>query len=433
MILIYLPQDSPRCQYVFYLVFKEHLGVEFHVTKDIKKFEEYSGAKINYSGQRINNEFFIKPSKLMFENEIKKQEINVEVKNGIKVLFPNNDDDSGFDIFSSVFYLVSRYEEYLSFNPDKFGRFKAKDSLAFQHNFLEKPVVDIWIDSFRDQLRKKFPNLTFKSPAFDVILTYDIDVAFKYKGRSLGRTLGSALKDIMGFNLRTLKERLQTLFASKKDPWDVYDDLEKIISENGFSSIFFFLLAEKSKHDKNLHYENREMKKLVNYVKTFSGIGIHPSFYTSSNPEKFLTEKERLEKISAEKITKSRQHFLKFRMPETFNSLLSAGITEDYSMAFPEAAGFRAGTSKPFNFYDVKNEKATQLRLFPVTFMEGNFMTKNTMANESIWECIAALIDEVKKVDGTFISIWHNHTISDTKEYKDWRYLHNAMIKKILL
>ncbi len=65
--------------------------------------------------QEYHDGFFIKASPLLFENEIKKQEIQVVEKNNVKVLFPNEEDDLGFDIFSAVFYMLSRYEEYLPF------------------------------------------------------------------------------------------------------------------------------------------------------------------------------------------------------------------------------------------------------------------------------------------------------------------------------
>ncbi len=351
--------------YVFDLIFRDELGIEFQITGDIKRFENYPDEKINYSEKRIENEFFIRSKPFLFETEIKKQEIKVAEKDAAKILFPNEEDDLGFDIFSSVFFLVSRYEEYLPFSADKFGRFRASDTLAFQNNFLEKPIINIWIEILKAKLRKRFSSLEFKEEEFQTILTYDIDVAYKFKGRSFGRNLGSALKDILQFRILNILERIQTLFFSKKDPWDVYDELQKLISQNQLSSVFFFLLADKAKHDRNLHYQNPAMNQLINQVKTFSEIGIHPSFFTSVFPEKILVEKERLENLSGKKITKSRQHYLKFILPETYNSLLKAGISEDYSMGFPEAPGFRAGTCKPFYFYDLKNEKVTSFKNFP--------------------------------------------------------------------
>ena len=428
MLLIYLHEYSTRSHYVFDLIFKEELGIAFQITSNVKEFEAYSDEKINYSDARISNWFFIRASSLLFEKEIKKQEIIVAEKNDTKVLFPNEGDDLGFDIFSSVFYLLSRYEEYLPFKADKFGRFKASDTLAFQNDFLQKPMVNIWIEIFKKALKNKFVQLEFKSTAFTTIVTYDIDVAYKYKGRSFGRTLGSAVKDVIGFSVQNFKKRIQTLLQSKKDPWDVYDELQKMIDQNELSSVFFFLLADKSEHDRNLNYQNPVIKKLVNQIKTFSEIGIHPSFHTSSFPEKILIEKERLEKLSTEKINKSRQHYLKFKLPDTFNALLQSGITEDYSMGFPEVPGFRAGTCKPFYFYDLKKEKKSPIKIFPVTCMDATFIYYLEKSPEKSFMEMLNLLKEVKKVNGTFIPIFHNDILGGNEK---WKSVHDKMIQQI--
>jgi hypothetical protein len=430
MLLIYLSKTSARCQYVLDLVFKEESGIEFRTTNDMREFEAYGGEKLNYSPAKIANEFFIKAPPFLFESEIKKQQIEVVEKDFVKFLFPNEDDDLGFDIFSSVFFMVSRYEEYLPFTPDEFGRFKAEDSLAFQNNFLHLPVVNIWIKIFQEALQKRFPSLKIKQTSFNTIVTYDIDVAYKFSGRSFGRTVGSVGKDLLGFDFKNIRERTQTISKSKKDPWDVYNDLKKIILKNKLQSVFFFLLSDKTNHDRNLNYQNPVMRNLVNKIQGFSEIGIHPSFYSSIFPEKIVIEKERLENLSAKKITKSRQHYLKFILPDTYNSLLAAGITEDYSMGFSKKPGFRAGTCKPFHFYDLKNEKATGLKVFPITFMEGTLVNKKPA--DALKE-ILELLNEVKKVGGTFIPLWHNHTVSDTDEYSAWKKIHDQMIEKILV
>jgi hypothetical protein len=430
MLLIYLPKISTRCNYVFDLIFKQELGIEYRITADIKVFKEYKEEKLNYSGEKAENGFFVKSSSLLFQTDIKNQEIKVEEKEHTKVLFANEECDLGFDIFSATFYMVSRYEEYLPFTTDKFGRYKAEDSLAFQNDFLQIPVVNIWINIFKNKLIKKFPFLKMKTPAFNAIVTYDIDVAYKYRGRSWARTLASAIKDLTALKIEDIITRKKTLFNNQKDPWDVYGELKDLILQNKLRSVFFFLLADKSEHDRNLNYKNSLIKKLINGIELFSEIGIHPSFKTTSFPEKILVEKKRLEELSNQKITKSRQHYLKFVLPDTYNSLLSSGISEDYSMGFPEIAGFRAGTCQPYYFYDLKNEKATDLKIFPVTFMEGSLMNSKKNLSQSLQE-IFNLINHVKEVKGTFISIWHNHTVSETAEYKDWKNIHDEMIKAI--
>ncbi|MDB5221733.1 MAG: hypothetical protein JWN83_400 [Chitinophagaceae bacterium] len=431
MLLIYLPAITSRTEYVFDLIFRNELGIEYITTTDIKIFETYQQEKINYSSTCMGEEIFIKASSLLFEQSIKKINITVEKRQEIPVLFPNADSrDIGFDIFGAVFYMVSRYEEYLPFNPDKHGRFKAADSVAYQNNFLQYPVVNTWINFLKNILAKKFPSLQFYTSSFKAIVTYDIDIAYAFSGRGLLRLSGATAKDVVNFNFKNIINRLGSLFT-KKDPWDVYDFLKDAIIKNKLTSIFFFLVGDYSRYDKNVSYEHPLMVRLIKKVSAFSEIGIHPSYKSSVIPGKILIEKNRLEKISDKPITKSRQHYLKFNLPDTYNQLLAAGITEDYSMGFADIPGFRAGICTPFYFYDLKNEKITSLKIFPMTCMEANFLYYSKLKPEESLEVILALINEVKKAGGIFISVWHNHTVSEDDLYKDWKWVHNEMIKRI--
>ena len=57
-------------------------------------------------------------------------------------------------------------------------------------------------------------------------------------------------------------------------------------------------------------------------------------------------------------------------MPSSYNHLLAAGITHDYSMGFADRVGFRAGTCTPFYFYDLDFEIQTPLKVFPFALMD---------------------------------------------------------------
>jgi hypothetical protein len=429
MLLIYLPQTSPRIDYVFDLVFKHEWEIEYSITNEQQVFENYADEKINYSGTKFNDEFFIQSTPLLSENYISKKDVVVEEKHGTKVLFPTDIScDLGFDVFSAIFYMVSRYEEYLPFTPDIYGRFKASESLAFRNNFLQKPVVNAWIDIFKNALQKKFSSLKITKGSFDAILTYDIDIAYKFKGRNISRTFGSAAKDILRLHFKNVFDRIKALLNIQKDPWDIYEDLGETITKNQLNSIFFFLLGDNTKQDKNLSYTNDHLRTLIKKIKSFSAIGIHPSFITSDFPENIVTEKERLENICHEQIEKSRQHFLKFKLPDTYNALMAAGISEDYSMGFPDAPGFRAGTCKPFYFYDLKNEKATGLKIFPVTCMDATFIYYSKISAEKSLFAILNLMKEIKKVNGVFIPIWHNNYLGENKK---WKSVHDKTVLQI--
>jgi len=433
MLLIYLPTITSRCEYIFQLIFEEEFAIKYQVTTNLKAFEAYEKEKLNYSVKRNNEEFYVRASSFLFEHGIKEIDISGDNKFGTTVLFANDSScDVGFDIFSAVFYMISRYEEYLPFTPDKYGRYKASDSLAYRNKFLQQPVVNIWINIFRNILSERFPYLQLKPSSFNYIITYDIDIAYDFVGKNIFRIIGSTVKDVVQLKFKKFFRHVRSLNNIQRDPWNTYDLLRETIVKNEMHSIFFFLLSDYSRYDKNLNYRHPLMKDLITEVGAFSEIGIHPSYKSSVFPKKILIEKKRLEKLSGKEIYKSRQHYLKFTLPDTYNHLISAGIKEDYSMGFAEMPGFRAGTCKPFYFYDLKNEKITGLKIFPIVAMEASFIYDLKMPPADALDYILKLIEEVKNVGGTFISIWHNDALSETDIYRGWRYVHDKMIERIL-
>lgn len=430
MLLIYIPQTTARIEYIFKIVFELHLGVEYTIITDVEKFKSADGAKLNYSDNRIDDSFFIRAQTLLFENKICDFEIPIKGSGKQTLLFPN-EDDFGMDLFAASFFLLTRYEEYLPFEADTFGRFPAKKSFAFQHGFLEFPVVDIWINRFKEKLHQRFPELTFKSRHFRSILTYDIDIAYKYKGRNFLRTVGSAFKDLVHFDFRNLQQRALVLLKIKKDGWDIYDDLKKNIQENRLNSIFFFLVGDSSKFDKNLKVNHPLMEKLIKQISVFSEIGIHPSFFSNGNEKKLDEEKQNLENIAKRKITKSRQHFLKLKMPDTYSALVTAGIKEDYTMGFPDAVGFRAGTCIPFRFFDLKKNASVDLNIFPAACMDATFIHYLQMPPDEALQQINRLIEEIKMVQGILISIWHNNYLEKTDVNFDWQDCHQNVLNEL--
>ncbi|MEO9209750.1 MAG: polysaccharide deacetylase family protein, partial [Ginsengibacter sp.] len=409
---------------------QDHLGISYSITTNEKEFEEFTQEKLNFSTLRIENSFFIRSANLIFENNIYPQKIPVGHLDSHKVLFPHLDCDLGFDIFSASFYLSSRYEEYLDFTPDEFGRFKAFDSLAYKNDFLELPIVDIWVMYFKKKLIEKFPRIQCSSNNhFKAILTYDIDIAYKFKGRNLMRNAGSTFKDLLQKKIKNIEQRISVLLKLKKDNWDIYDELQHTIQKNKISSVFFFLVGNPSTYDRNLRAESPLMRQLIKRIATFGEIGIHPSFSSNQNKTLLKLEKERLENIVNRKITKNRQHFLKLKFPDTYSNLIALGIKEDYTMGFPEMPGFRAGTCTPFYFYDLQKEQKANLLIFPTSCMEASFKYYLKSSPENSILTIKNIIDSVQKVNGTFISIWHNDNLEDTQLDKDWRWCHKEMIQ----
>ena len=157
MLLIYTHKITHRNKYIFNLVFKDILDIDFTLTSDAEELKPYTGPKISYTHNPICDELFFISRSLLFETGITEQNISIFEYNSNKVFFATGKASAlPFDIFAASFYLVSRYEEYLPHIRDEHDRFDAKDSLAFINGFLDKPLVNSWALVIKELIKSKY-------------------------------------------------------------------------------------------------------------------------------------------------------------------------------------------------------------------------------------------------------------------------------------
>ena len=425
MLLIFSPQSNTRLQYSCKFIFEEVLGTSYSLTTDKENFSMHTGAKINYSHVDFASLFQIKPRVLLFETGIKEQDIKVVNKGEKCKVFVTSDNAQDFDIFAAVFYLISRYEEYLPHAKDMYGRYAHENSLAYKSGFLHFPLINIWIERFKQKLKIHFYDLVFKPTSFSFLPTYDIDIAWSYKEKGLLRNFG-------GFIKSPTLERVAVLLKGKKDPYDSYEFLHELHQKYNLNPLYFFLTAKKnSLYDKNILPQNKAMQKLIKTHADKYSIGIHPSWQSYNNDELLMEEKNTLESISGLKINTSRQHYIKFALPETYQSLINTGITNDYSMGYGSINGFRASTASSFYWYDLRADKITSLRIHPFCFMDANcFYEQKLTVKESFIE-LMNFYHSCKKVNAPFISIFHNNFLGTDKMFTGWKDLYVKFISQL--
>lgn len=423
-LLIYSEQSSPRLDYTLDFIFNEVIPCEYAITSDIEFYKIHSNAKLNYSNKSIiENEIKILPNGILFENNLKEQPT-------LAGLITNNIAILKTDIFSCVFYLVSRYEEYLETEKDEFERFSHTKSIAFQNQFLTIPLVDIWLQELKASLLNQFSNLKFEKKEFKFIPTYDIDIAYSYQHKGGARNIGGLFKDLLKGQFKSVLQRIKVLSGKEKDPYDSFDFLNELHKINKLSPIYFFLLGSGGKLDKNLSSSNPAFRKLIQEISNKNEVGIHPSYRSNDKEEELNIEIQRLNSIASIQTTKSRQHYIRFTLPHTYRKLIEHEISDDYSMGYGSINGFRASTSNSFYWFDLEKNEKTKLRIHPFCFMECNsfFEQKQSLAKTQIE--IREFIEQIKAVDGTFISIWHNFSLGSEAQWKSWKELYEYQIEK---
>jgi hypothetical protein len=425
MILIFSEKSSPRLQYICHFIFQEQFGIPFEVITDVNDFISREGAKINYSEQRVASGFNISNTQLLFESTIKPQKIECFIEGSSKTFFQIHDSHISFDIFAASFYLITRYEEYLPHRKDRYGRYAHENSVAWEKGFLDKPVVDYWLNDFSKALKRFFPLLLFAQKTFTFLPTYDIDMAWSYKNKGVVRNAG-------GFVLSPSMERIRVLMGLEKDPFDAFEFMDKMHDQNKLKSLYFFLVAkERSKYDKNISRDTAAMKELiVRHCRKYD-IGLHPSWKSNGDIEILHEEKSYLEKICGRPIKQSRQHYIQFSVPGTFKKLIEAGITDDYSMGYGSINGYRASVASSFYWYNLEDEKVTTLRLHPFCFMDGNSYYQQKFSAARAYDELLHYYGECKKTNGTFISIFHNNFLGHGQPWKEWRKIYEDFIREV--
>lgn len=430
MLLVYVPKITSRNRYIFKTVFKNYLDISYSLTSDQQKFNDYTEPKFSYGYRPLGDELFFTSAGLLEENGIREQSLQTKLFKETPVFFSTKNDQAlPFDVFSASFYMLSRYEEYLPHIRDQYDRFTAKDSLAAKEGFLQVAVVDRWMLLLKEVLLKHYPELKIESRKYNYIPTIDIDNAYAFKHKGLLRTVASFGKSLSKLDFKRCFTQIQVLLNQRKDPFDTYDYQLALQRRLSFRVIYFILIGDYGLNDKNLSHQNRYFKSLIKSLSDYAHVGIHPSFGSNRQRSKLKIEINRLKEILKTDVKRSRQHFLKLSLPETYRNLLEADIEEDYTMGFASELGFRAGTCTPYPFYDLDGEVECKLTVFPFHVMEATLKYYLNLNPEQAIEASKKIIDEVKAVEGTFISLWHNESLSNEEEWRGWQKVYEEIVE----
>jgi len=432
MLLIYTDELNARIEYIAKLIFTTILQNEVSFTTKPFEFLKSEMPKLNYSYEKFDDELYIKPHRFMHCKALIQPNIQPVWHNGEKYFFESSkDSDLPFDPLAASFYLVTRYEEYLDFQKGKYNRYPASESILEKYGLLKKPVVNIWARMLGNLLKERYPEVQIPEPKFQYLPTIDVDNAWAFSNKGFGRTVGALTKAVLKGEFSEFSRRMNVLRGKENDPYATYNYLNEVFKGNENKVLYFFLLGDLKRYDRNSSWKNKSLQKLIRETSEKYTVGIHPSYSSSKKKgrRKLKTEMERLEKITGAGVKKSRQHFLRLKFPRTYRRLIKAGIMEDYTMGYASQTGFRAGICTPYFFYDVKREAATFLKIIPFQVMDVTLRHYlKLQPGEAIAE-IETLMQEVNKVGGTFSAIWHNETVNDEGEWKGYREVFEKMNK----
>lgn len=428
MLLIYVKKETSRISYTFKHICQRILGVSITFTTSLEEFISFPGAKISYGKKPLGNELFFQSNGLLEQQGIESVEIQVKSWGETIGFFAVSESSAlPFEIFAASFYLLTRYEEYLPHVKDDLNRFMASESLAFQNDFLHQPVVDIWAYKFKKKLVAAFPDLEFKVQKFEIHPVVEVSAPYDYKNKGFFRTWIGYSADLFKGRFKRIRERTKVLLGLQRDPRDSFKWIINTAKHSNFKMSFFFLLGEALSFTESLNTHRQKFKLLLKYVADYEDVGLIFSYEALSDNQVLKKEKKRFEEIVNNSLSKSMNTESLVRLPEMYRNLIELEIQNDYTMAYPDVAGFRAGTCTPFLFYDIDYEVKTPLVIQPITFIT---RTLKQRYSANLERRIDLFINEVKKVNGTLIIVFSNQDFAQIPENEVWRKIFSEKLSK---
>ena len=405
--------NSPEIKYTIDVLLGTFLGLDYHVEVSSK----VKNVIINGSdGELILiSSFFEKEIILSFENipiEVKHIEVLVD-ENKVKMisLFEgmanvNSTRNYPIDILASTFFMLSRWEEYVNPERDTHNRFPANASIAYKFGFLDRPIVNEYVELLWILLQKIGCTQKRKSRTYKIMPTHDVDRPFLFTSLFQNiRLFGGYIKrgDFRGL-VDFCKNAIKGI-----DPWDTHDLFMDLSEKSDVKSYFFFLPKGKNKHDGRYELSDPKIKNLIERIKERGhNIGFHPSYDTYNDIELFRKEKNELEEAVGVKMKFGRQHYLRFSTPRTWQIWNESGMDWDSTMSYADCSGFRCGVCYPFPVFDLEQRKQLNLIERPLIVMEGSLVGYEKLSIDEAKKKVDNLKSEVKKYNGEFVFLYHN-------------------------
>ena len=430
MILIYCNKNSPRLEYIFDHIFKLTLNKNFSITNSKSEFMDFKGYKFSYANAPISEELFFQSNGLLEEKGLENRQVRIFEWDNIKCFFKVGQKSAiPFDIFSAIFFLLSRYEEYLPHSSNNRCKFSHLESIAHKEDFLEIPLIDIWIYKLKYILENKIRlkcGLVLNDQMTSIII--NSLHPFKYTNKYPFESFMIWLKNLINLNLWEVIEHLLVLLKIKIDPWEI-DDLTKNLLISLKTKIFFFFSFSSESFFKNETPKTNGFFK--NYIKEISDnfeIGLLPSKGAQKSFKIFESETFNISDLVHNKVDKILLQEGLNEISEDYKNSISLDYANDFSMGYIDAFGYRASTSSSFLFYDLSNETKTNLIVTP--FVAHYRLIDKTDLSE-VTDKIQMFKEFAKKYCGSLTIVINNQIFENSIKNRKRRFNFISIIKKM--
>jgi len=402
-------------KYIIDIIFDEFLGLEFEVVENID-CQDWIIELENRKSLTIKDTFFSKyPKDLEY---LKRENIPSTIEE--------------LDIFAASFFMLTRWEEYVNKRRDNHDRFSATESLAYKQGFLDRPIVNEYVEELKSKLLELYNNLKFKIQNSKLYISCDVDQPYDCTVENLQNLIrvgaGDILKrkSIKEFAKRVRRYIFNKLGNYKYDENYTFEWYMDVCEKAGVKAAFYFIPTSIEKQNGCYELKDKKIQNLLKYIDSRSHeIGVHGSYQTYQDKDKAKLQKNMLDDTLSslgisQKVVGNRQHYLRWDSSITPEVLEYAGFLYDTTGSYADRPGFRYGVCYEFSMFDILNRKKLSLKQRPLIVMECSLIDDSYMGlgySEEALETMKELKQKCFKYDGNFSLLWHNSHFK-TKEDK---------------
>lgn len=331
----------------------------------------------------------------------------------------------GIDIVASTFFMLSRWEEYVNENKDKHNRFHAAESLAYKHGFLDRAIVNEYLEMLWNMMQHLGIKEARKQRTFQMRLTHDVDsIYYLNNSKQLIRAIGGDLirRKNIPLALNRVKEFIQIKRKAIKDPYDTFDWMMDLSEQNNLRSEFYFMSGGTSSFDNRYLINDINTIDIIEKIKTRGHVvGFHPSYNAYNNHDLWNKEVTALRDVANSKVNAGRHHYLRFEVPGTWQIWEDNGMDYDSTLSYAEELGFRCGVCYEYSVFNILTRQKLRLKEKPLIVMEVTLASYKGLSPEKMYEEIMKYLEKCKKYNGEFVFLWHNSNFNDSywKDYKE--------------
>lgn len=268
------------------------------------------------------------------------------------------------DIIASAFFLLSRWEETIIEERDRWGRVPDDRQYLRRHGLAARPLVDEyarWIESLAVDHGEERPP---RPQHFRIVPTHDIDRLYLMEpGDSLKANLAHRMPK------RLVTDLLYRLLGI--DQRSTFDRIMTLSERSGLQSTFFAMSGGDFPYDRYYDIADDKVMRLLREIEARGHkVGFHPSFGAARDHEAWGKEKERLEALLGHRVADTRQHYLRVDALRSPGLWSANGMAYDYSFGFSRGNGFRCGTGSEFPLFDLVRRKRTETMERPLIIMD---------------------------------------------------------------